>query len=193
MIIDPDRDVVERVLSGDREAFGSVVAAYQRKAYGLALQMLKNEVEAQDAVQDAFVRAYRGLKTFEGQSTFATWFYRIVYTTCLNVLRRQRRLPLMEELSEDTEGVGFEPEIFEQLDRELLERVLAEELERMSPMYAAVLDLFYVKECSYAEIVRVTGMPLGTVKTRLNRGRTMLREAVLQRIPETADHPRGSW
>ncbi len=184
MIIDADREVVERVLGGEQDAFRLLVEAYQKKAFGLAVQMLKDDVAARDAVQEAFVRAYRGLSSFKGNSTFATWFYRIVYTTCLNVLRSQRRMPVMEQLDEESEAVWIEPEIFDEMDRETIESVLQEELERMSPTYAAVLDLFYVKDCSYAEIVRVTGTPLGTVKTRLNRGRTLLKEALLQRLPE---------
>ena len=90
----------------------------------------------------------------------------------------------MEPLDEESDAVWMEPEIFDDLDRETIETVLREELERMAPTYAAVLDLFYVKDCSYAEIVRVTGMPLGTVKTRLNRGRALLKDALLQRLPE---------
>ena len=184
MIIDADREVVERVLGGERDAFRHLVEAYQRKAFGLAVQMLKDDAAARDAVQEAFVRCYRGLKTFKGNSTFATWFYRIVYTTCLNVLRAQRRAPVMEQLDEESDAGWIEPEVFDDLDRETIELVLQEELERMSPAYAAVFDLFYVKDCSYAEIVRVTGMPLGTVKTRLNRGRSLLKDALLQRLPE---------
>ena len=184
MIIDADREVVERVLGGEQDAFRHLVEAYQRKAFGLAVQILKDDSAARDAVQDAFVRCYRGLKSFQGNSTFATWFYRIVYTTCLNVLRTQRRMPVMEPLDEESEAVWIEPEVFDELDRGIIESVLREELDRMSPTYAAILDLFYVKDCTYAEIVRVTGMPLGTVKTRLNRGRTMLKEALLLRLPE---------
>ena len=184
MVQDPDRHHIERVVNGDPNAFRPLVDAYQKKAYGLALKMLKRDDVAQDAVQEAFVRAFKGLPTFQFGSTFATWFYRIVYTTCLNVLRAERRLPVLEEYTDDSEAAWFEPEIFEAMDRETIEEILAEELAQMSAMYAAVLDLFYIKECSYAEIVRVTGMPLGTIKTRLNRGRALLRTAVIARMPE---------
>ena len=183
-MIDTDREVVERILAGEQDAFRHLVDAYQRKAFGLAVQMLKDDAAAKDAVQESFVRCYRGLKGFKGTSTFSTWFYRIVYTTCLNILRSQRRMPVTEPLDEESEAVWFEPAIFEDLDRTTIESVLQEELESMSPTYAAVLDLFYVKDCSYAEIVRVTGMPLGTIKTRLNRGRSLLRDALLRRMPE---------
>lgn len=181
---EPEQDIIERAAAGDGEAVGYLVGAYQQRALSLAVRMLKDRSEAEDAVQEAFIRMYRSLASFRFDSNFSTWFYRIVYTTCLNVLRSQRRMPLMDQIDEETAPSWVEPEIFETMDRELIESVLQEEFANMSPTYAAVMDLFYVKECSYEEIVRVTGMPLGTVKTRLNRGRSALRDALLKRLPE---------
>lgn len=184
MNVEPQQDIIERAASGDGAAVRDIVEAFQQRAMSLALRMLKDQSTAEDAVQESFIRMYRSLANFRYDSQFSTWFYRIVYTTCLNVLRAQRRMPLMDPLDEETTPSWIEPEVFDQLDRSLIESVLMEEFANMSPTYAAVMDLFYVKECSYEEIVRVTGMPLGTVKTRLNRGRAALRDALLKRIPE---------
>jgi RNA polymerase sigma factor (sigma-70 family) len=184
MHTDPDHDIIERAVGGDHAAFRTIVEAYQHKALSLAQRIVKDRSVAEDAVQDAFIRMYRSIASFRGDSQFSTWVYRIVYTTCLNILRAQRRAPILDPLDEEAPPSWVEPEIFDQLDRSMIEEVLQDELQKMSPTYAAVMDLFYVKECSYEEIVRVTGMPLGTVKTRLNRGRAILRDALFVRLPE---------
>lgn len=191
MNVEPQQDIIERAASGDGAAVRDIVEAFQQRAMSLALRMLKDRSSAEDAVQESFIRMYRSLSNFRYDSQFSTWFYRIVYTTCLNVLRAQRRMPLMDPLDEETAPVWIEPEVFDHLDRSLIESVLMEEFANMSPTYAAVMDLFYVKECSYEEIVRVTGMPLGTVKTRLNRGRAVLRDALVKRIPELRSSVEG--
>lgn len=191
MNVEPQQDIIERAASGDGAAVRDIVEAFQQRALSLALRMLKDRSSAEDAVQESFIRMYRSLSNFRYDSQFSTWFYRIVYTTCLNVLRAQRRMPLMDPLDEETAPVWIEPEVFDHLDRSLIESVLMEEFANMSPTYAAVMDLFYVKECSYEEIVRVTGMPLGTVKTRLNRGRAVLRDALVKRIPELRSSVEG--
>lgn len=179
-----DTEIINRVLSGDQQAFSLLVAAYQRKALSLAMRLMQNGNEAEDLVQDAFVKAYTSLASFRGGSSFSTWFYRIVYTTCLNALQKQRRVPIAESLDEDSTPSWIEPTIFDDVDRDMVDQVLREEMSLMPPLYAVVMDLFYGEECSYEQIVKITGMPLGTVKTRLNRGRMLLRTALLQRCPD---------
>ncbi|MCX6139865.1 MAG: sigma-70 family RNA polymerase sigma factor [Candidatus Kapabacteria bacterium] len=179
-----DGEIIDRVLSGDQQAFALLVAAYQQKALSLAERLLQNRYEAEDLVQDAFVKAYTSLASFRGGSSFATWFYRIVYTTCLNALQKQRRMPREELLDGESALTWIEPKIFDEIDNNVIERVLREEMGLMPPLYAVVMELFYGEECSYEQIVKITGMPIGTVKTRLNRGRLLLRTALLKRCPD---------
>lgn len=177
-------EIISRVLGGDTRAFALLVGLHQRKALSLATRMLQNSFDAEDVVQEAFIKAFKGLAGFQGNATFATWFYRIVYRTCLNALAVQRRLPPVEQISEDLAPVWIEPEIFNTVDNSTLDQILRDELERMPPLYAVVMELFYVHNRSYEYIVGVTDMPLGTVKTRLNRGRSILRSALILRYPE---------
>lgn len=179
-----DAEIIDRVLSGDQQAYALLVAAYQRKALSLAQRLMLNAHEAEDLVQDSFVKAYTSLASFRRGSSFSTWFYRIVYTTCLNALQKQRRMPIAQPLDEDVAPSWIEPAAFDELDAETVEQVLREEMSLMPPLYAAVMELFYGEECSYEQIVKITGMPLGTVKTRLNRGRMYLRTALLKRCPD---------
>ncbi|MBC8124867.1 MAG: sigma-70 family RNA polymerase sigma factor [Candidatus Kapabacteria bacterium] len=183
-----DHEVIDRVLAGDQKAFASLVVAYQRKALSLAERLLQDRPHAEDLVQDAFVKAYSSLASFKRGSSFATWFYRIVYTTCLNALQKQRRMPLSEQIDEDTNPVWIEPSFFDELGRAEVEEILRDEMSQMSPVYAVVMELFYNNEFSYEQIVKITGMPLGTVKTRLNRGRALLRAALMKRCPDLEVH-----
>lgn len=86
-----ERDLVRRSKQGDQEAFAALVQANQGAAYGLALRLLRNPEEATDITQDAFVRAWRALPSFRGQSRFGTWLYRIVYNLCINKWDAARR------------------------------------------------------------------------------------------------------
>jgi len=179
-----DDDIIRRIRSGESSAFGELVDRYKDKAMSLAVRLLKHEEDAEDALQEAFVKAYTSLGTFRNDSAFATWFYRIVYTTCLNTLKRKGRGQPLAEFQEDNMSGGLDSVGRESLDSEMVDRVISEALAVMHPIYASIMDLFYVQECSYDEIVSITRLPLGTVKTRLNRGRHVLRVALLQKIPD---------
>src|SRR5690349_3360231 len=96
-----DETVVRYARNGDAAAFGELVDRYKDKALSLAIRLLKHSEDAEDALQDAFVKAFRSLSTFRNESSFSTWFYRIVYTTCLNVLKKKSREQPLTEFEDD--------------------------------------------------------------------------------------------
>src|SRR6187431_83039 len=105
---DPDLD---RARNGDREAFGRLVRRHQRRVYAAALHILGNHSDADDATQEAFVRAYRGLSTFDGRADFFTWLYRITINTALNALRSDKRgAALQQRGNTEAQHVGGRPE-----------------------------------------------------------------------------------
>lgn len=180
---DLDFLVIRKIRSGDRAAFGELVRRHQPKAMTLALRMLKSREDAEEALQDAFLRVFRSLDSFAGTSNFSTWFYRIVYNVCASALEK-RGTAIFSSLDDDEEmlpalhysSTNSSPEeIYD--DRET-ESIIHKEIERLPVEYASVLTLFFVQQLRYDEITSVTGMPIGTVKTRLFRGRIMLREAL---------------
>jgi RNA polymerase sigma-70 factor (ECF subfamily) len=179
-----EAEIIERILAGETQVFAVLVGQYQRKALSLAERMMQDSEEARDLVQDAFVKAYRSLGSFKGDSTFSTWFYRIVYTTCLNALDKRKRTPVHDVIDEETSPVWVNPRVFVDLERKQIDEVLHEELRNMPSVYSTIMELFYIDDFSYEEIVNITGLPLGTVKTRLNRGRQQLRAALLKRLPD---------
>lgn len=179
--------LVQQLKAGDASALSEVIVTHRSKALSTALRMVKDAMVAEEIVQDSFAKAYRNIHQFDGRSRFSTWFFRIVYTTSLNYLQKHRQLPLIEVFSEDDSAEYTEPSIFESLRKEEIESAVRHQLQQMSALYAVVLDLFYVQELSYEEIMEITGMPLGTVKTRLNRGRGILKRALMSKHAELVE------
>jgi len=184
MQYDPDASTIQLIRNGMTDAYAQIVNRYAARALSLASRCIRDQHAAEDVVQDAFVRAYTALPTFKGDALFSTWFYRIVYNTAMNAVQKQRRVPVFTELDEESLVQWTDTDVFTRLESEELDSVLRDSMNALSPMYAVVLDLFYVQDRSYEEIVSITSMPLGTVKTRLNRGRALLRAEMMQRCPE---------
>ncbi len=185
-----DREIIERVISGDRRAYARLVDRHKDKAMTLAMRMLKDREDAEEAVQDAFLRAFNALGRFEWKSSFSTWFYRIVFNVCSTLLSRRGA-----DLTISLQGEGDNPatdlldsDPTPEMDLESAEiaRIIREEIDLLPASYSSVVTLFFLQEMSYAEIVDITGMPLGTVKARLFRARTMLKKAILRRTNDKA-------
>ena len=184
-----DNAIVQEVLGGNKRAFADLVDRHKDKAMTLAMRMLRNREDAEEAIQDAFVRAFNALPRFEWKSSFPTWFYRIVYNVCATQLsRRGEDLHIAIDTREDEETLALPsgelpPDIrYESIE---FEQIVLKEIEKLPLPYSAVCTLFFVHDMSYDQIVEVTGMPLGTVKVRLFRGRIMLREGVVKQLGET--------
>lgn len=183
-----DREIIERVVGGDRRAFAGLVDRHKDKAMTLALRMLKDREVAEEAVQDAFLRAFNALPGFEGKASFATWFYRIVYNVCSTILSRRGTnltVSLQDEEGQSTADLhDSSPNPEASLESAETARIIRQEIDQLPASYSSVVTLFFLQELSYAEIVEVTGLPLGTVKARLFRARTMLKKAILRRTNE---------
>lgn len=177
---EPNEDAawVARCLRGDSSAFEPLVTRYQRVLFVVALRMLGDYEDARDATQNAFVRGYEGLGTYDPERKFFSWIYRILVNECLNV-RRGRR-PQQESLAVtlETEGGSFEAlEASERHDR------IQDALMHLSRDYREVVVLKYFGDLSYQEISEAVGLPEKTVKSRLFTARRELGE--LLRAQET--------
>jgi RNA polymerase sigma factor (sigma-70 family) len=184
---DSDKEIIQRVLEGDVRAFGLLVDKHKAKAMTLAVRILKNHEEAEEALQDSFIRAYRALSSFEWKSSFSTWFYRIVYNTCATAAGKKMRVHSLSIDVEDEHGSRIEIESDDLQPDGLIEsgelsKIIDEEIDKLPVVYGSTFTLFAIQEMRYDEIVQVTGLPLGTVKARLFRARAMLREAVVKRM-----------
>jgi len=184
---DTDREIIQRVLDGDVRSFGILVDKHKAKAMTLAIRILKNREDAEEALQDAFVRVYRALSSFEWKSNFSTWLYRIVYNTCATAAgKRNGKYHLsLDVMDEDGSRIEIEsdellPDM--RMESDEFSKIVCEEVEKLPSAYGSTFTLFTIQEMSYEEIVQVTGLPLGTIKARLFRARAMLREAIVKRM-----------
>jgi RNA polymerase sigma-70 factor (ECF subfamily) len=181
----PDQEIIRRVLAGEKKAFADLVNRHKDKAMTLAMRMLKNREDAEEALQDAFVRAFHALPRFEWKASFSTWFYRIVYNVCATALSKKNEayeVSLQDGDEGEIEIPGDEPAPDVEYESTEFQEIVTEEIGKMPEAYASVLTLFFVQEMSYEEIATVTDFPLGTVKVRLFRARMMLRERIARRL-----------
>lgn len=168
-----EAEQIRRASEGSPEAFEQLVRKYQRYVYNLALSVVGNRDDAFDVAQETFVRAWRGLGDFRGEARFSTWLYRIAYRVSLTAMARRRDLHLDDLPEFACSSAEWDPE--EAADRELNRRLLRQALMGLSPPYRTALVLYHMEGLSYEEIASVTGVPIGTVRTHLHRGREILR------------------
>jgi len=182
-----DRELVDAARDGDSEAFGTLMRRHQRRIYRLALHLLRDAAEAEDATQETFVRAYRALERFDGRSEAFTWIYRIAVNLSLNVIRARK--PNRKAVSSDDprlEGVLIETRagsanpLGDSENREL-GRVLCEGMDGLSDTLRTTLILVGVDGLSHAEAGEVLGCPEGTVAWRVHEARKKLKAFLVER------------
>lgn len=168
---DSDAALVARTLGGDLEAYAALMARY-RDAFGrYAYHMLGNREDAQEALQDSFVRAYRALGTCREPERFGAWLFRIVVNRCRTVRRRILRHRRFDgDLPEDVPSNGSRPDAFEWRDE------IARALTRLRPHYREAFLLRYVEELEYGEMARLTGVKEPALRMRVKRAGDQLRE-----------------
>jgi RNA polymerase sigma-70 factor (ECF subfamily) len=178
--------------------FELLVEQQYGKVFRFSLRLLNNSADAEDATQEAFLRAYKGLTRFKGDSSLATWMYRITYTTCMDMLRTKHRHQDSSWSKEDTD-------LWESLpDRSLTPEQIAlikedrnrikKALSLLSLEFRTVVVLREIEDLSYEDIARILDIPIGTVRSRLARGRRMLSELLYaeNKACELTDYPSES-
>lgn len=182
----PDEQVVSRVLSGEIELFEILMRRYNQRLYRVARSILSNDGEAEDVMQDAYVRAYSHLGQFAGRSSFATWLTRIAVYEALARVRRGRRLVQIEDLTSRTEGAmkfssPAEAGPEQRAIQRDLQNVLEVAMEALPESFRSVLMLREVEGLSTAETAECLGIGESLVKTRLHRARAALRRELENR------------
>ena len=185
-----DEHVVERVLAGETALYEIIMRRYNQRLYRVVISILRDRDEAEDVLQDAYVRAYQHLSQFEGRASFSTWLTRIAVHEALARLRsRSRMLQLGTETDEedipvDSMPASVDPE--ETTSRAELARLLEHSLMNLPEQYRTVLMLRDVEELSTSETAEALGLTEENVKVRLHRGRSLLRRDLLERVGTTA-------
>lgn len=170
-----DPVLVERARGGDRAAFDELVRRYVPKLYGMVFSMTGNHEDTDDLLQDVFLRAYRSLAKFRGDSAFYTWIYTIAVNMTLNFLKRRKRRmtetiddPLRQLPREAAEALTDPSDPVREAGLNELQRRLNEALQRLSDQHRTVVTMFDIQGFPHAEISRILGVSEGTVRSRLH-------------------------
>jgi RNA polymerase sigma-70 factor (ECF subfamily) len=184
----PDDSVlIERTQRGDRQAFDDLIRKHEKRAYQYAFRLTSNPEEAGDVVADAFVRVFSALHNFKGQSAFTTWLYRILTNCFLDMRKREKSRPttsleaalvtdegdLERQVEDDAPSPHMEAEKSER------ERAVEKAVLQLPEYQRAMITMYHVENLSYEEIADALDLPIGTVKSRLNRARLSLRELLI--------------
>ena len=170
---------------GDQAAFEQLVRLYEKRVFALTLRMCRNPEDAAEAAQEAFLSAWQGLAFFRGESSFATWLYRLASNACVDLLRREGRHraaagPSLndEALNVDIPDGAASPQ--EVAERSELRQQIEDGLSALSPEHRQVLVLREMHQLTYDEIADTLSLDVGTVKSRISRGRKQLRNFLLK-------------
>lgn len=170
--------VIERVRSGETDAFEALVLENQKKVYNLALKMTGNENDALDISQEAFIKAFAGLKNFRGDSRFSVWLYRLTYNLSIDFIRKNQRTQVSSLTYIDDSGeyadyeipdISCEPE--SEIEKKELREAIAKGIGELPDKHREILIMREITGMSYEDIAKTLGLSEGTVKSRLSRAR----------------------
>lgn len=184
-----DQNLVEETLAGSQAAFQLLVERYQTRIFALIRHYTKNPVEIEDFAQETFLKAYTRLSTFEHQSSFYTWIYRIAVNTVLDAMKRRGRSPVTAVEDPELSAIGSSqpgrivaPDA--QIQRDEISRITHEVLETLPEIFRTVLVLREFEEMAYQDIADLLGISIGTVESRLFRARAKFKDKLIQLHPE---------
>ena len=194
-----DEELVARATAGDLDSFNQLVSRWERPIYALAYRTLGREEDARDVVQEAFLRAFRGLKGFKGEAKFSSWLYRITLNLCRDWIRRERRAPIVQvpegtdpiDLA-DTQAAPTES-VEELVSRREMSAAVARAMAELPEEQRTAILLKEYHGLTFQEIADTLHCPLSTVKTRLYQGLSVLRRRLERRQAEEASLRRASW
>ncbi|MBN8585048.1 MAG: sigma-70 family RNA polymerase sigma factor [Ignavibacteria bacterium] len=206
---DLELNIIKKIQAGKIDEFEEIVNRYKDKAMTLAMRILKNSEDAEDALQEAFIKTFRAIadKQFEERSKFSTYFYRIVYNTAIDFYKKHKaktyNLINIDDNRKNDEGEVTDIAAFEmkidtdnyymsgvfETDRSTLDNQMQEVvnryLEEIPEKYSTILTLFYINDLSHDEIAETLKLPLGTVKNRIFRAKDKLKEVLMKKYSET--------
>ena len=194
-----DAELVQRFKAGDESAFNEIVSRHRDRVFAIALRTLRNHADAEEIAQDTFVRAYRGLALFRGESSLATWLHHVALNLSRNRYwyfhRRRRHDTLSLDCPLTTDGAATFSDLISSPAAEPTRETMTNEfavlvttsMERLPPPQREILAMRNVLNKSYDEIAAALGIQVGTVKSRIARARGQLRALMVDACPEFAD------
>lgn len=175
-----DSEIIDSIKRGNKTDFSLLVDRYKDRTFSLLKRMLKNEMDAEEALQDSFLKVYKSLPNFKGESQFSTWLYKIAYNTALTIITSAKRKQEQEFYSIDVEfDLGsYDDEIYSTTEN--INQYLLKMIDKLPIKNSLVLIMFYIDGFSLSEISQVLGISLSNVKVLLHRSRIALRDLLLK-------------
>lgn len=190
--MDNEIQLIKKAKAGDVHAFEALIQEHQSIVYNVAYKMFPNHEDASDIAQEALIKAYRYIGKFEGKSKFSTWIYKITYNVCIDELRKRKKLETqsLDETFTDSDDAKYTPVDTSPTPEQSLEskekaEVIYKAIDSLAPDYRAAIILRDINGLSYEEIATVQSCSIGTVKSRINRGRKQLQEIISQYLEQT--------
>ena len=185
-----DQLYITKVINGDMNAFAYLVDAYKNMVFSLVFKMTKNREEAEEISQDTFIKAYKNISKFKGESKFSTWLYRIAYHTCLDAIKKNRNHNNSFEINEITlNQIQSTENILEGIERKERASIMNDCLLKLPEEERSIVWMFYYDELSLKEIIDVTQLSEANIKVILHRARKKLVTIVQENVaPEIINH-----
>ncbi len=187
MTTDQETLIVNKIIGGDTQAFAVLVDRYKDLVFTLAIRMLKNREEAEEVSQDTFIKVYKSLPKFKGDSKLSTWVYKVAYNTCLDRIKKNNRRQSEITIDSFTENqIKTLDNALSALEEKEQQQTIQDCLQQLSSKDSFLLTLFYFEELSLEEISQIVNMEPNTVKVNIHRARKRLASILKQRMePET--------
>jgi len=190
MTINNDQHYITKVLEGDTNSFAFLVDKYKDMVYTLGMKVMKNREEAEEVSQDSFIKAFRSLHSFKGDSKFSTWLYKIAYHNCMDRVKKNARTYNTGTIDEVVENrIKATEDTMQTIERKERAELMKECMRELPEEERSILWLFYYKELSLKEIIEVTSLSETNLKVKLHRARKKLLSIVQNRVePEMINH-----
>jgi len=171
-----DIEIIESVKKGNHSDYALIIDRYKNKAFSLLMRILKNEMDAEEVLQDCFLKAFKSLENFRQESKFSTWFYRIVYNTAITRVSAKKR-KIETEMSSIEDQIDIKSDYdFRLTEKKDLAEFVQTIIEQLPLNYASVINMFYLDNMSCEEIASVMQITISNVKVMLYRSRNALKD-----------------
>jgi len=180
--VQEENELIDRILAGERELYATLVNKYKSYAYTIALKIVENKPEAEEAAQDAFIKAFNYLKSFNKQAKFSTWLYRIVFNTAISYRRKNRQQ--FQDIQESI--VEYHEQADTQMEKDDKQIFLSRAMDKLNEADRLSIQLYYIKELSLEEVAETMGQNLNTIKVRVHRARQRLADELKRILKEEA-------
>ena len=181
-----DVALVNALKAGNTNAFRFLVDKYRNLVWHMVLRMTNRQEDAEDLCQEVFIRVFNQIGKFRGESKLSTWIGSIAYNACVDHVRKSKREVLSDASSLGPVSLATSDvsPLLNNIDRNTMKKLVHQIIEKMPLQYRTVVTLFHLEEFSYREIEEITGMPEGTVKSYLSRGREIIRQKMTELVPD---------